>query len=102
MCFETLVRNILNLNEDVALVMLGLTTYILRRASAQHWQAAIAEAYNVPFVSWADAIWPMHEASNGPFEGITRDEFENVSCLYMKMHVCMACLPSKVSSLTSS
>jgi len=57
-CAETVVHKLLSDYPDAAVVFLEFQTAILNRKTAQLLHMGVAQHYQVPVISYADALWP--------------------------------------------
>lgn len=55
--YEGIVRQVLLSSQETALLLLGMTDP--KGNSAQEWHEKVARHYQVPFVSYRDAVWPL-------------------------------------------
>jgi lysophospholipase L1-like esterase len=70
--YEGLLRQILKRPNHPAVVMMFMMNNI--GANAQEWQSAVGRHYDLPMISYRDALWPEIEAGRLTWKDISPDE----------------------------
>ncbi len=69
--YEGLLRQLLNQSQQPAVILIFTMTQ--GGGNAQEWQSKLGEHYELPMVSFRDALWPEIEAGNLQWEDVEAD-----------------------------